>query len=194
MSGLESKINPTSSEYEKNRNEMLKLIKQFRDIEQSVLKKEQLSKPKFEKRGQLLPRERIGLLLDPGAPFLELSSLAGYKMHDDADGSGAGGNIIAGIGYVSGTRCLITCSNSAIKGGAISPMGLKKSLRCQQIALENKLPLVQLVESAGANLLYQAEIFIEGGRGFANQARLSASGIPQVTVVHEKSQPKRIRK
>jgi geranyl-CoA carboxylase beta subunit len=106
-------------------------------------------------------------------------------MHDD-DGKKTvlGGGSIAGIGLVSGKRVLISANDSALKGGTIAPMGLKKALRAQAIALENKLPLISLVESGGANLMYQAEIFIEGGRSFANQARMSAAGIPQVAVVH----------
>ncbi|MBC7173671.1 MAG: acyl-CoA carboxylase subunit beta, partial [Polyangiaceae bacterium] len=99
----------------------------------------------------------------------------------------AGGNSIVGIGYVSGVRVLVTASNSAIKGGTMSPWGVEKGLRAQEIALQNKLPIVALVESGGANLLYQQEIFIPGGRTFYNQARLSAAGIPQVTVVHGSS-------
>lgn len=105
-------------------------------------------------------------------------------MHDDRDGTEAGGGNIAGIGYVAGTRALIAASNSAIKGGTITPAGLRKSLRLQEIARENKLPIVSLSESGGANLNYAAEIFVEGARTFANQARLSAMGIPQITVVH----------
>src|SRR6266852_879969 len=95
--------------------------------------------------------------------------------------------LIDGFRYVSGVRCLISASDSAIKGGTTAPMGLKKKLRCQEIARENKLPLIQLVESGGANLNYQAQIFVEGGQTFRNQARLSAAGIPQVTVVHGSS-------
>ena len=139
------------------------------------------SRVRFAKRKQLMPRERIALLLDRGAPFLELMSLAGYRMYDDKDGTGAGGGAIAGIGYVQGVRCMVSASNSAVKGGTISPSGQRKGQRMQQVVLENKLPLVYLVESGGANLMYQAEIFIPGGRGFANQARMSARGIPQVT-------------
>lgn len=170
-----------------NQLAMLALIDQFRNIEKKVLEAEQLAKPKFEKKNQLLPRERLALLLDRGSPFLELSSLAGYLMHDDKTGEGAGGGNIIGIGFVSGIRCLIICNNSAVKGGTISPMGLKKSLRAQQIAMENKLPVVSLIESGGANLFYQSEVFVEGGQYFANQARLSAMGIPQFCIVHGNS-------
>ncbi|RMG58276.1 MAG: acyl-CoA carboxylase subunit beta [Deltaproteobacteria bacterium] len=187
MSVIRSGVRRDSEEFRKNREEMLSLIDEVRRIEASVRETEERSRPKFEKRGQLLPRERLALLLDRGAPFLELSSLAGYRMYDDRDGTTAGGGIITGIGYVSGVKCLILCHNSAIKGGTISPAGLKKTLRAQEIAMENCLPVVFLVESGGANLEYQAEVFVEGGRVFANQARTSAMGIPQVAVVHGNS-------
>lgn len=187
MPVIQSEIDVHGDSFAQNRDAMLAAIASFRDVEKKVLDKAAEAKPKFEKRGQLLPRERINLLLDPGAPFLELSSLAGYKLHDDKDGTQAGGGIIAGIGYVAGVRSLILANNSAIKGGTISPTGLKKSLRMQQIAVENKLPIITLAESGGANLNYAADIFVEGARGFANQARISAMGIPQVTVVHGSS-------
>ncbi|MDH4568282.1 acyl-CoA carboxylase subunit beta [Pseudomonas sp. BN414] len=187
MTVIQSELDSQGEDFARNRDAMLSAIASFRDVEQKVLDKAAESKAKFEKRGQLLPRERLNLLLDPGSPFLELCSLAGYKLHDDKDGTQAGGGIIAGIGYISGIRCLISASNSAIKGGTISPTGLKKTLRLQQIAVENKLPLVALTESGGANLNYAAEIFVEGARGFANQARISAMGIPQLTVVHGSS-------
>src|SRR6185369_7449613 len=116
------------------------------------------------------------------------STLAGLGLHDD-DGRKdvQGGGAIVGIGLVAGRRVLVSASDSAIKGGAVSPMGLRKALRAQQVALENRLPLVYLVESGGANLMYQSEMFVEGGRSFANQARLSAAGIPQIAVVHGSS-------
>jgi geranyl-CoA carboxylase beta subunit len=98
-----------------------------------------------------------------------------------------GGGSIVGIGVVAGVRVLVSASDSAVKGGTVAPMGLKKALRAQELARENKLPLVALVESGGANLMYQAEIFVDGGRTFANQARLSAAGIPQIAVVHGSS-------
>lgn len=162
---IQSDIDVHGEEFATNREAMLKAVASFREIEQNCLNKAAEAKPKFEKRGQLLPRERLNLLLDPGAPFLELSSLAGYKLHDDKDGTQAGGGIISGIGYIAGVRCLVTASNSAIKGGTISPTGLKKTLRLQQIAFENKLPVVALTESGGANLNYAADIFVEGARG-----------------------------
>ncbi len=187
MPVIQSEIDVHGADFAKNREAMLAAVSSFREIEQNCLNKAAAAKEKFDNRGQLLPRERLNLLLDPGAPFLELSSLAGYKLHDDKDGTQAGGGIISGIGYIAGVRCLVTASNSAIKGGTISPTGLKKTLRLQQIAVENKLPVVTLAESGGANLNYAADIFVEGARGFANQARMSAMGLPQITVVHGSS-------
>ena len=184
MSVIESALDPNSEEYRQNRDALLAAVEEFRAIEQAVVDTAEGKRAKFEKRGQLLPHERISRLLDTGSPFLSLMNLAGYKMHDDKDGTEAGGSTIAGIGYVSGVRCLVTASNSAIKGGTISPSGLHKTLRLQRIAMENKLPVVSLVESGGANLNYAAEVFVDGARTFANQARLSAAGIPQITVVH----------
>ena len=184
MTKITSNIDAHSEEFLANVASMQSHIDSFRDIEQKVHNKENEAKEKFVKRGKLLPRERINRLLDAGAPFLEISSLAGFKMHDDKDGSMAGGGIIAGIGYVSGIRCIVVASNSAIKGGTISPAGLDKTLRLQEIAKENKLPVVTLAESGGANLNYATDVFVLGARGFANQARLSAAGIPSVTVVH----------
>jgi geranyl-CoA carboxylase beta subunit len=163
-------------------------VLEIKNLEQKVKDASAAAEAKFAARGQILPRERVERLMDPGRPFLELSSLAGYKMHDDdGDENIAGGGSIVRIGYVEGVRCLICANDSAIKGGSISPMGLKKNLRAQEIALRLKLPIVSLAESGGANLLYQSEIFVDGGRVFANMARLSAAGIPQITIVHGSS-------
>jgi geranyl-CoA carboxylase beta subunit len=188
MPVIESRIDPQSESFRANRAAMLKLVAAFRALEERVRRLSNAKKDQFAKRGQLLPRERVAMLLDRGSPFLELSTLAGLGMHDDDGGENPlGGGVIDGIGYVSGVRCLVSASDSAVKGGTTAPMGLKKKLRCQEIARDNKLPLIQLVESGGANLNYQAEIFVEGGRTFRNQARLSAMGVPQVTVVHGSS-------
>ncbi len=187
MAVIESKIDTTSEQYLKNREEMLAAVAEFRAVEDKVRATEESKRERFHKRKQLLPRERVTLMLDRGSPFLELSTCCGYKMHDDKDGSLAGGNTIIGIGYVEGVRSLVSASNSAIKGGTMTPWGVQKGLRVQEIALQQKLPVVSMIESGGANLLYQAEVFIPGGKTFANQARLSAAGIPQVTVVHGSS-------
>ncbi len=134
-------------------------------------------------RGKLLPRERVMTLLDPGAPFLELSPLAADGMYDDAI-HGAG--IITGIGRVAGRECVIVCNDSTIKGGTYYPMTVKKHLRAQEIARENRLPCIYLVDSGGANLPHQTEVFPDRehfGRIFYNQATLSAAGIAQIAVV-----------
>lgn len=184
MAILSSDIEVQSQDFNDNCSAMLTVISEFREIEQRVMDKSSLAKGKFQKQGKLLPRERLNLLLDAGSGFIELSALAGYMMHDDKDGTGAGGGLIAGIGFVAGIRSLIQVNNSAIKGGTISPTGLDKTLRLQQIAKENKLPLITLAESGGANLNYATDIFVQGARAFANQARLSAQGVPQITLVH----------
>ncbi|WP_029890719.1 acyl-CoA carboxylase subunit beta [Polycyclovorans algicola] len=184
---IESKVDVNSPGFAAQRDGMLQFIADWRAVEQKGRDEEETKRAKYHKRKQLLPRERVHLMLDRGSPWLELSTLCGYKLHDDKDGSLAGGNMIAGIGYVSGTRCMVVASNSAIKGGTMTPFGVQKTLRLQEIALQQKLPVVSMIESGGANLLYQAELFISGGKTFANQARLSAAGIPQVTVVHGSS-------
>jgi geranyl-CoA carboxylase beta subunit len=188
MPVLTSAIDPAGASFGANRDEMLALLSRVRDLEGRVRTLSDERKAQFDKRGQLMPRDRVEFLLDPGSPFLELASLAGLGMHeDDGENLVMGGNIIAGIGYVSGRCCMIICHNSAIKGGTIVPIGLKKHIRAQQIAIENKLPTIYLVESGGGNLNYQSEIFVDGGRQFANQARMSAAGIPQISVVHGSS-------
>ncbi len=177
-----------SEAFKANASHMSALVQRVHSLKEAVAAHSARQADKFRQRGQLLPRERVARLLDRGQHFLELCPLAGWKMHDD-DGETRvmGGGAIAGIGVVAGKRAVIAASDSAIKGGTVSPMGLKKSLRIQEIAKENKLPLIHLVESGGANLLYQSEMFVEGGRYFANQARLSAAGIPQIAVVHGSS-------
>jgi 3-methylcrotonyl-CoA carboxylase beta subunit len=134
-------------------------------------------------RGKMLPRERVMRLLDPGSPFLELSPLAANGMYDDAI-HGAG--LITGIGRVEGRECAIVCNDSTIKGGTYYPMTVKKHLRAQEIARENRLPCIYLVDSGGANLPHQTEVFPDRdhfGRIFFNQAQMSAAGIAQIAVV-----------
>lgn len=188
MPVLTSGIDPRSPSFAANAARMAERLAEVQALQAKVVAESESKRGKFEARGQLLPRERVARLLDRGTPFLELSPLAGLGMHDD-DGkkSVQGGGSIVGIGTVAGKRVLVSASDSAVKGGTVAPMGLKKALRAQELARENKLPLVALVESGGANLMYQAEIFVDGGRTFANQARLSAAGIPQIAVVHGSS-------
>ncbi len=188
MPTLSSSLNPKSAAFQENAARMQERLDQIRALEAQVRATSAKRKARFESRGQLIPRERVERLLDPGTPFLELSTLAGLAMHDD-DGKRTvmGGGSIAGIGTVSGKRVVVLANDSGIKGGSISPMGAQKTLRLQEVARKHKLPVVYLVESGGANLLYQSEMFVGGGRSFANLARLSAAGIPQISVVHGSS-------
>ena len=189
MAQIETQLSPGSESFAANRDGMLALIERVRLYERRTVEKSAASRARFEKRGQLLPRERLSLLLDPGTSFLELSTLAGLGLDNpDLDKSAPGGGVVAGIGTVSGVRCMITASDSGIDAGALQPMGLDKQLRIQELALQNKLPFVQLVESAGANLMaYRVEDFVRGGNLFRNLARLSAAGLPVVTVTHGSS-------
>ncbi|HXF47031.1 MAG TPA: carboxyl transferase domain-containing protein [Burkholderiaceae bacterium] len=193
MAKIESGIDPGSETYAANRAHMLALLDQLRAAEARTRARSAAAGPRFAKRGQLLPRERVELLLDPGAPWLELSTLAGWCQDEDEsarapDKTVAGGGSIAGIGYVAGVRALVVADDAGIDAGALQPMGLEKFQRAQEIALENRLPFVHLVESAGANLLnYRVEHFIRGGKGFYYLARLSAAGLPVIAVVHGSS-------
>ncbi len=186
---ISSRIDPGSDSFQAQRAGMLQLVQRLRDLEARAAATSAKSKPLFDKRGQLLPRERLARLLDPGSPWLELSSLAGYLVdHPDPERSVPGGGMISGIGTISGTRCVILVNDAGINAGAIQRMGGDKLLRGQAIAMENKLPYVQLIESAGANLLqYKVEGFVNGGRLFYNLARLSAAGIPVIGLVHGSS-------
>jgi len=189
MAQLDTQLLPSNENFQANRQGMLDLLAQVRACEQRTVQKSAASAERFAKRQQLLPRERLALLLDPGTPFLELSTLAGLGLDQkDLGQSIPGGGVVAGIGVVSGVRCMVNVSDSGIDAGALQPMGLDKQLRIQEIALENKLPYIQLVESAGANLMtYRVEDFVRGGSLFRNIARLSAAGLPVVTVTHGSS-------
>ncbi|CAN7269784.1 acyl-CoA carboxylase subunit beta [Variovorax sp. LjRoot290] len=189
MASIESTIYPDSESFQANREGMLALLERVRACEQRSAASSARSRERFEQRGQLLPRDRVSLLLDPGSPFLEIASLAGLGLDKpELDQSVPGGGIIGGIGWVSGVRVMVNASDSGIDAGALQPMGLDKALRMQELALENKLPYVQLVESAGANLLtYKVEEFIKGGSLFRNIARMSAAGLPVITVTHGSS-------
>jgi len=168
------------------RGVMLARIAALRALEDRAAQASARSKPVFDKRGQLLPRERVALLLDPGTPWLPICALAGFLQDiKDPALSVPGGGVVAGIGFVEGVRCMVVASDSGIEAGAIQAMGLDKILRVQEIALQNKLPFIHLVESAGANLMrYRVEGFVHGGALFRNLARLSAAGIPVITVQH----------
>ena len=149
----------------------------------------QTDRDRHTKQGKLLPRERIGLLLDPGSPFLEFSQLAGFEMYADEDGNPEdvpAGGLIAGIGRVSGVECMVVANDATVKGGTYFPITVKKHVRAQEIAQENQLPCIYLVDSGGAMLMHQKDVFPDRdhfGRIFFNQARMSSLAIPQVAVV-----------
>ncbi len=177
---LESRINPRAESFRENRARNLAAVEKLKTLQAALLegggKKYQ---DRHRKRGKLLPRERIEKLLDPGSFFLELSPLAGNGI----EGVTPGASIITGIGLVSGVPCMIGCNEATIKGGAVNPYTLKKSLRASEIARENGLPAIHLVESGGADLPHQAEVFSEGGKMFRDIARHSAMGLTQVSLV-----------
>src|SRR6202051_3531405 len=161
MAVIDNTIASSSDAFKANRDGMLALIARMRALEERARAASAAAKDRFHKRGQLLPRERVALVLDPGAPFIELSTLAGYKFDvPDPDKSVPGGGLIAGIGFVAGIRCMVSANDSGIDAGALQAYGVDKTLRVEELALENKLPYVQLVESAGANLWrYRRAVF-----------------------------------
>ena len=188
MPVIQSEIDVHGTAFAQNRETMLATIAGFREVEQKVLDKANEAKAKFEKRGQFAaPRAHQPVCSTPAHRFWSWPRWPATSCTTTRTAVWPAAALIAGIGYIQGVRSLVIANNSAIKGGTISPSGLKKSLRLQQIAFENKLPVVTLAESGGANLNYAAEIFVEGARGFANQARMSAMGLPQITVVHGSS-------
>jgi len=181
-----SKISPASGAFKANRAEMLALTAKLEDLNGRAVRESEKRKARFDERGQLTPRERLSRLLDPGMPFLEIGNLAGYLLDtQDADKSVPGGSTIAGIGFVAGVRVAIVVDDSGINAGAMTAAGGYRLRRCQEIALQKKLPFIHLVESAGADLMkYTVEGFVAGGGLFANLARLSAAGLPVITVLH----------
>ncbi|MEP6875999.1 MAG: carboxyl transferase domain-containing protein, partial [Burkholderiales bacterium] len=189
MPTLDLHLDTSGETFAANRAHALALVAEWRAIEARTRAASTRAQPLFDKRGQLLPRERVARVLDPGIPFLELSTLAGWLQDvPDADKSIPGGGVIAGIGVISGTRVMLVADDAGIDAGALQPKGLEKLQRAQAIALENRLPFVHLVESAGANLLnYKVEQFIHGGSAFWMLAKLSAAGLPVIAVVHGSS-------
>ncbi|HVO89148.1 MAG TPA: carboxyl transferase domain-containing protein [Casimicrobiaceae bacterium] len=184
MAVIESRLNARDERFVANRLAMTALVDDLRarlaTIEQGG---EEAARSKHTARGKLLPRERIRTLLDPGSPFLELSALAAYGLYDD---NIPAAGIITGIGSVVGRECVIVCNDATVKGGTYYPMTVKKHLRAQEIARQNSLPCIYLVDSGGANLPNQTDVFPDRehfGRIFYNQATLSSAGIPQIAVV-----------
>ncbi|MGI4847156.1 MAG: carboxyl transferase domain-containing protein [Janthinobacterium lividum] len=184
MTKIDSKINPRSEEFHTNAAAMQVLVDDLRDKVAKIAEGGgAAASSKHVGRGKLLPRERVAVLLDPGTPFLEFSQLAAYGMYQDASPSAG---IITGIGRVAGIECVIVCNDATVKGGTYYPLTVKKHLRAQEIAEQNNLPCIYLVDSGGANLPNQDEVFPDRdhfGRIFFNQAQMSAKGIAQIAVV-----------
>ncbi|BCA58713.1 carboxyl transferase domain-containing protein [Sphingomonas sp. HMP6] len=181
---LTSALSPESETFRANAAHNRALVEHLRaDVAQAALGGNEKSRERHTARGKLLPRERVERLLDPGSPFLEIGQLVANGLYDD-DVPGAG--VIAGIGRVSGRQCMIVCNDATVKGGTYYPLTVKKHLRAQEIAEANMLPCIYLVDSGGANLPHQAEVFPDRdhfGRIFFNQANMSAKGIPQIACV-----------
>jgi len=181
---LESRLNPRSAEFQANAAAMRALVDDLRaHLEKIALGGSEASRSRHVARGKLLPRERVQTLLDPGTPFLEIAPLAALNMYANAAPCAG---LIAGIGRVAGVDCMIVCNDATVKGGTYYPVTVKKHLRAQEIAAQNHLPCIYLVDSGGANLPNQDEVFPDRehfGRIFYNQANLSAQGIAQIAVV-----------
>ena len=184
MAVLSSSFDPSRVDAGVNRNEWAAMAADLKAKRvETALGGPEKARERHVARGKLLPRDRVAHLLDPGAPFLELSGLAAHGVYDEAI---AGAGLITGIGRVSGREVMIVCNDSTVKGGTYYPLTVKKHLRAQEIARENRLPCVYLVDSGGANLPHQTDVFPDRehfGRIFFNQANLSAMGIPQIAVV-----------
>ncbi|MDP3086476.1 MAG: carboxyl transferase domain-containing protein [Rubrivivax sp.] len=184
MPTLTSKLNPRSDDFKASTAAMRALVDDLNaKLATVALGGGEGPRAKHLARGKLLPRERVEMLLDPDTPFLEIGGLAGLNLYNNA---APGGGLIAGIGRVSGVECLIICNDATVKGGTYYPITVKKHLRAQEIAQQNRLPCIYLVDSGGANLPNQDEVFPDRdhfGRIFYNQAQMSSLGIPQLAVV-----------
>ena len=189
MPKLETKLNNRSPEFIANAQIMQSLVDDLRDkVARIAQGGGEAARKKHTDRRKLLPHDRVQLLLDPGTPFLEFSQLAAYGMYPEKNGDDAapGAGLITGIGSIAGQECVIVCNDATVKGGTYFPMTVKKHLRAQEIADQNHLPCVYLVDSGGANLPNQDEVFADRdhfGRIFYNQANMSAKGIAQIAVV-----------
>ncbi|WP_332815053.1 carboxyl transferase domain-containing protein [Ramlibacter sp.] len=184
MPVLETQLNSRSAEFQANAQAMRELVADLQaQVGRHALGGGEAARAKHTARGKLLPRDRVQMLLDPGTPFLELSPMAAHGMYDEAAPSAG---VITGIGRVGGREVVIVCNDATVKGGTYYPMTVKKHLRAQEIAQQNRLPCIYLVDSGGANLPNQDEVFPDRehfGRIFYNQANLSAQGIAQIAVV-----------
>jgi len=189
MPVLETKLNARSADFAANAAAMRALVQDLNvQLAKAALGGGTAARAKHTARGKLLPRERVQMLLDPGTPFLELSPLAALGLYPDRDGSDSApsAGVITGIGRVAGVDCMIICNDATVKGGSYYPMTVKKHLRAQEIAQQNRLNCIYLVDSGGANLPTQDEVFPDRehfGRIFFNQANMSAQGLAQIAVV-----------
>src|SRR6056297_1333523 len=181
---LQSKAIPASEDFKANREGHLEALRVVEEAAaQAAAGGGEAARERHVSRGKMPPRERVANLLDPGSPFLEIGATAAHGMYD---GAAPCAGVIAGIGHVHGRDCMIVCNDATVKGGTYYPMSVKKHLRAQEIAEENRLPCIYLVDSGGANLPNQDEVFPDRdhfGRIFYNQAQMSAKGIPQIAVV-----------
>ena len=189
MPALASKLNPRSEDFKANAAAMRALVDDLNaKLAQIALGGGEGPRAKHLARGKLLPRDRVEMLLDPGTPFLEIAPLAALDVYKEKDGSDSapGAGVVVGIGRINGVECMIVCNDATVKGGTYYPLTVKKHLRAQEIAMQNRLPCIYLVDSGGANLPNQDEVFPDRdhfGRIFYNQANLSAQGVPQIAVV-----------
>lgn len=186
MAVFKSKINNKSDVFSKNKSEFSELIKKMEDIYGRAEKVSERRRQKFIDRGQLTPRERLSKILDQDTAFIELFNMISYLVDDDNyDTSISGGSIIAGIGFISGVRCLVFVDDSGINAGALTAKSIDKALGCLNISLRQKLPFIHLVESSGINLMnYTVEFWSNTGGMFYGLAKLSAAGIPTIAVLH----------
>ncbi|MBW0171861.1 MAG: carboxyl transferase domain-containing protein [Hydrogenophaga sp.] len=186
---LETQLNARSADFQANAQAMQAVVDDLKtQIAKSALGGGEAARAKHTARGKLLPRDRVQMLLDPGTPFLELSPLAALNMYPDRDGTDSApcAGVITGIGRVSGVDCMIVCNDATVKGGTYYPMTVKKHLRAQEVAMQNRLMCIYMVDSGGANLPNQDDVFPDRdhfGRIFYNQANMSANGIAQIAVV-----------
>jgi len=189
MTIYKSNIRSNSAAFQQNRADMLDLIDKLNRLNARAPEQSESRRERFEKRGQLTPRTRLAHLLDPGMPFLQIGNIAGFLVDsDDENKSIAGSTIVSGIGFICGVRCVIVVDDSGIQAGALTVAGGYRLRRAQEIALEQKMPFIHLVESAGGDLLnYRVEGFTAGGTLFANLARLSKAGLPVIGVLHGSS-------
>ena len=189
MTVFQSKVNPQSDTFKQNRADMQALVDKLGELNARAPARSAARKERFEKRGQLLPRERLARLLDPGMPYFEIGNIAGYLLDtSDEAKSIPGSTIMSGIGFINGTRCVIVNDDSGIKAGAMTVAGGYRLQRAQEIAIQQNMPFVHLVESAGGDLMnYTVEGFLRGGTLFANLARLSKAGLPVISILHGSS-------